>query len=131
MLPVGFSFGAFERVFGLTSQAEALAQGGSGASLDIPLFVRNSVIYAGLLTFIVVICSAFAAYAFARLQWRGRNLVFSILLSGLMVPGILMLLPNFVLINNLGLVNTFAGLILPAPCSRRSTSSFSASSCSG
>ena len=113
MLPVGFSFGAFERVFGLTSQAEALAQGGSGASLDIPLFVRNSVIYAGLLTFIVVTCSAFAAYAFARLQWRGRNLVFSILLSGLMVPGILMLLPNFVLINDLGLINTFAGLILP------------------
>lgn len=113
MLPVGFSLGAFERVFGLASTAEALAQGGSGASLDIPLFVRNSVIYAGVLTLIIVTCSAFAAYAFARLQWRGRNLVFSVLLSGLMVPGILMLLPNFVLINDLGLVNTFAGLILP------------------
>ncbi|MFC5834727.1 carbohydrate ABC transporter permease [Nonomuraea insulae] len=113
MLPVGFSLDAFERVLGLTSQAEALAQGGSGASLDIPLFVRNSVIYAGLLTFLVVTCSTFAAYAFARLQWPGRNLVFSILLAGLMVPGILMLLPNFVLINDLGLVNTFAGLMLP------------------
>jgi multiple sugar transport system permease protein len=113
MLPPGFSFNAFERVFGMTGQAEAIAQGGSGASLDIPLFLRNSVIYAGLLTVAVVTCSAFAAYAFARLQWRGRNVVFSVLLSGLMVPGILMLLPNFVLINDLGLINTFAGLVLP------------------
>ncbi|MFE4663765.1 carbohydrate ABC transporter permease [Streptomyces sp. NPDC056716] len=113
MLPPGFSFHAFERVFGMTTQAEAIAQGGSGASLDIPLFLRNSLIYASLLTVAVVTCSAFAAYAFARLQWRGRNVVFSLLLTGLMVPGVLMLLPNFVLINDLGLINTFAGLVLP------------------
>ncbi|MER7197298.1 carbohydrate ABC transporter permease [Streptomyces sp. CB01635] len=113
LLPTGFSLNAFERVFGTTDQTAAIAQGGSGASLDIPLFLRNSVIYAGLLTVCVVTFSAFAAYAFARLQWRGRNVVFSILLAGLMVPGILMLLPNFVLINDLGLINTFAGLILP------------------
>ncbi|MFC9536781.1 carbohydrate ABC transporter permease [Streptomyces sp. NPDC056975] len=113
LLPTGFSLNAFERVFGMTDQTAAIAQGGSGASLNIPIFLRNSVIYAGLLTVCVVTFSAFAAYAFARLQWRGRNVVFSILLSGLMVPGILMLLPNFVLINDLGLINTFAGLILP------------------
>nr|WP_279579759.1 hypothetical protein [Fodinicola feengrottensis] len=54
-----------------------------------------------------------AAYAFARLRWRGRNLIFSVLLSALMVPGILTFLPNFVLIKDLGLTNTFAGMILP------------------
>ncbi|MFD3562931.1 carbohydrate ABC transporter permease [Streptomyces sp. NPDC058686] len=113
LLPTGFTLNAFERVFGMTSQSEAIAQGGSGATLDIPLFLRNSIIYAGLLTVCVVAFSAFAAYAFARLQWRGRNLVFNILLTGLMVPGILMLLPNFVLMSDLGLLNTFAGLILP------------------
>jgi ABC-type glycerol-3-phosphate transport system permease component len=58
-------------------------------------------------------CSALAAYAFARLHWRGRNVVFSIFLCALMIPGILTLLPNFVFIKNLGLVNSFAGLILP------------------
>jgi multiple sugar transport system permease protein len=71
------------------------------------------VIYASVLTFCVVLCSALAAYAFARLHWRGRNLVFSIFLCALMIPGILTLLPNFVFIKNLGLINSFAGLILP------------------
>ncbi|MFZ4892858.1 carbohydrate ABC transporter permease [Plantibacter sp. Mn2098] len=113
LLPVGFSFDAFARVLGFASRAEALAAGGSGASLDIPLYLRNSVIYAGSLTAIVVLSSVLAAYAFARLRWKGRNLVFSILLTALMVPGILTLLPNFILVNDLGLINTFAALILP------------------
>jgi len=113
LLPVGFSFSAFERVLGLATRAEAIAAGGSGASLDIPLFLRNSLIYAGLATACMVFFSAIAAYAFARLQWRGRDLVFSILLTALMVPGILLLLPNFVLIKDLGWYNTFLGLIAP------------------
>lgn len=112
-LPVGFTLGAFKRALGLASPAEAVAQGGSGAALDTALFLRNSIIYATVLTVIVVFCSALAAYAFARLRWRGRNVVFSILLSALMVPGILTFLPNFVLIKELGLTNTFAGMILP------------------
>ncbi|HET6502709.1 MAG TPA: carbohydrate ABC transporter permease [Amycolatopsis sp.] len=112
-LPVGFTIGAFKRVLGLATTAEALAQGGSGATLDIPLALRNSVIYAGVLTACVVFCSATAAYAFARLRWRGRNLVFNVLLTALMVPTVLTLLPNFVLIKDLGLTDTFAGMILP------------------
>ncbi|HEX3788022.1 MAG TPA: carbohydrate ABC transporter permease [Pseudonocardiaceae bacterium] len=112
-LPVGLTLGAFKRVLGLATPAEALAQGGSGASLDILLYLRNSLIYASVLTACVVLCSAMAAYAFARLYWRGRNTVFSLFLCALMVPGILTLLPNFVLIKDLGLTNTFAGMILP------------------
>ena len=112
-LPVGFTLGAFKRALGLATPAESLAQGGSGASLDILLYLRNSVVYASVLTACIVFCSAMAAYAFARLRWRGRNLVFGIFLSALMVPGILTLLPNFVLIKDLGLTNTFAGMILP------------------
>ena len=112
-LPVGFTLGAFKRALGLASPAEAVAQGGSGASLDILLYLRNSVIYASLLTACIVLCSAMAAYAFSRLRWRGRNLVFSVFLCALMVPGILTLLPNFVLVKDLGLTNTFAGMILP------------------
>jgi multiple sugar transport system permease protein len=113
LLPTGFTWGAFERVLGISSQAEALAQGGSGATVDLAVYLRNSVIYASVLTVCVVFCSALAAYAFARLHWRGRNLVFSVFLCALMIPGILTLLPNFVFIKNLGLVNSFAGLILP------------------
>ncbi|MFC1442245.1 carbohydrate ABC transporter permease [Streptacidiphilus sp. N1-10] len=112
-LPVGFTFGAFERALGLATPAQAAAQGGSGASLDIPLYLRNSLVYATTQTAMIVVLSAAAAYAFSRLQWRGRNLVFNILISALMVPGVFTLLPNFVFIKQLGLTNTFAGLILP------------------
>jgi multiple sugar transport system permease protein len=110
---VGFTFGAFKRVLGLASIAEAQAQGGSGASLNIALYLRNSMIYAGVQTVCIVFCSATAAYAFARLRWRGRNVVFGVLLGALMVPSVFTMLPNFVLIKDLGLTNTFAGIILP------------------
>lgn len=113
-VPVGFTLGPFKRVLGLATRAEAIAEGGSGASIDLGLYLRNSLIYAILLTVLVVFCSLLAAYAFARLRWRGRNLVFAIFLSALMIPGIMTLLPNFVLIHDLGLTNTFAGLILPS-----------------
>jgi ABC-type glycerol-3-phosphate transport system permease component len=113
LVPVDFTLGPFKRVLGLATNAEAIAEGGSGASIELGSFIRNSVIYATTLTALVVFCSLLAAYAFSRLQWRGRNLVFSIFLSGLMIPGIMTLLPNFVLIHDLGLTNTFAGLILP------------------
>jgi multiple sugar transport system permease protein len=112
-VPVGFTLGPFKRVLGLATRAQAIAEGGSGASIDLGLQVRNSLIYAASLTVVVVFCSLLAAYAFARLRWRGRNLVFSIFLSALMIPGIMTLLPNFVLIHDLGLTNTFAGLVLP------------------
>src|SRR5882724_3511576 len=66
-LPVGFTLGAFARALGIASAADAIAQGGSGASLNTGLFLRNSIIYATILTVFVVFCSALAAYAFARL----------------------------------------------------------------
>ncbi|WP_406357281.1 carbohydrate ABC transporter permease [Streptomyces sp. NBC_00658] len=112
-LPVGFTWGAFERALGIASAAEAQAQGGSGASLDIALFLRNSLVYATTQTFLIVLFSAAGAYAFARLHWRGRDLVFNILITALMVPTVFTLLPNFVMIKDLGLLNSFAGLILP------------------
>ncbi|MFI6655480.1 carbohydrate ABC transporter permease [Streptomyces sp. NPDC050523] len=112
-LPVGFTWGAFERVLGIASTAQAQAQGGSGASIDIALYLRNSLIYATAQTALIVLFSAAAAYAFSRLHWRGRNLVFNILIAALMVPSVFTLLPNFVLVKDLGLSNTFGGLILP------------------
>jgi len=113
LLPTDFTLGPFLRVLGLQSVHDAQAEGGSGASLDLPIYIRNSIIYASIATFCQVFISALAAYAFARLKWRGRDLVFGILFTALMVPGILTLLPNFLLIHDLGLINSFAGLILP------------------
>lgn len=113
LLPVDFTFGAFERVLGLATQEDAIAEGGSGASVNFWLYLRNSIIYAGAVTLGQVFFSAMAAYAFARLRWPGRNIVFGIFLGALLVPPIFTSLPNFVLIKNLGLINTFPGMILP------------------
>ena len=114
LLPVDFTLGAFRRVLGLATQEEAIAEGGSGASVNFWLYLRNSVIYAGAVTIGQVFFSAMAAYAFARLRWPGRNVVFGIFLGALLVPPIFTSLPNFLLIKNLGLLNTFPGMILPS-----------------
>ncbi|MEW1812784.1 carbohydrate ABC transporter permease [Pseudarthrobacter phenanthrenivorans] len=113
LLPADFNLGAFKRVFGLQSPEEAVAEGGSGAQIDFWIYLRNSVLFASITTMGAVFFSAMAAYAFARLRWRGRNLVFSLFLATMMVPPIFTALPNFLLIKNLGLLNTLAGLVLP------------------
>jgi multiple sugar transport system permease protein len=77
------------------------------------LFLRNSLIFAGLCTAGQVFFSSLAAYAFARLRWPGRDKVFFLFLTSLMVPPIFTMLPNFILIRNLGWINTFQGLIAP------------------
>jgi multiple sugar transport system permease protein len=113
LLPVETTLGAFKRVLGLASIEEAQAQGGSGAAVNFWLYLRNSLIVATITTVCQVFFSAMAAYAFARLRWPGRDKVFALFLAALMVPPIFTTLPNFVLIKNLGLLNSFAGIILP------------------
>jgi multiple sugar transport system permease protein len=113
LLPVDFTTGAFERVLGLATPEEAKAEGGSGAAVNFWLFLRNSLIFATVATTGQVFFSALAAYAFARLRWPGRDKVFFLFLTALMVPPIFTMLPNFILIKNLHLLNTFPGLIAP------------------
>jgi multiple sugar transport system permease protein len=111
--PVDFTLGAYKRVLGLATTAEAQAEGGSGASVNFLLYLRNSIIFSVLATAGQVFFSALAAYAFARLKWPGRNIVFFVFLTALMVPPIFTALPNFILIKNLGLLGTFPGLVAP------------------
>lgn len=112
-LPVDFTTGGFERALGLQSTKEAIAQGGSGGGLTFWRYLLNSVIVSTLITVCQVFFSSMAAYAFARLRWRGRDRMFGLFLAGLMVPAIFTLLPNFVLIKQLGLVDTLLGIALP------------------
>ena len=74
LLPVDFTWGAFERVLGLGTAEQAIAEGGSGASVNFWLYLRNSFIYAGAVTLGQVFFCSMAAYAFARLRWPGRRL---------------------------------------------------------
>ncbi|MEU6253747.1 carbohydrate ABC transporter permease [Streptomyces sp. NPDC047043] len=112
-LPVDVTAGGFERALGLQSTKEAIAQGGAGGGLKFWRYLLNSVIVSTLITVCQIFFSSMAAYAFARLRWRGRDKVFGLFLAGLMVPTIFTLLPNFVLIKQLGLVDTLLGIALP------------------
>ncbi|CCK25359.1 ABC-type sugar transport system [Streptomyces davaonensis JCM 4913] len=112
-LPVDLTTGGFERALGLQSTEEAIAQGGSGGGLKFWRYLINSVIVSTLISVCQIFFSAMAAYAFARLRWRGRDKVFALFLAGLMVPTIFTLLPNFVLIKELGLVDNLLGIALP------------------
>ncbi|WP_114855102.1 carbohydrate ABC transporter permease [Brachybacterium sp. YJGR34] len=113
LLPVGINLGGFERVFGLQDVETAISQGGSGASINFWRYLLNSVIVATTVTVVQTFSCAMAAYAFSRLRWRGRDTVFLIFLGSLMIPQIFTLLPNFILIKNLGLVDTLLGIMLP------------------
>ncbi|WP_320776364.1 carbohydrate ABC transporter permease [Streptomyces sp. CRN 30] len=103
----------FMRVLGLTSQEEAMAAGGSGAQVDFLRYLLNSVVYSGLIAVLQTLFCAMAGYAFARLRFPGRNAVFGVLIAALMVPPIFTLMPNFVLVKDLGWLNTFTGMVAP------------------
>jgi len=104
----------FERVLGMTSDERARAAGGSGAQINFLWYTLNSIIYSGVIAISQTFFCAMAGYAFARLRFPGRDLIFGVLVAALMVPPIFTLLPNFALVKNLGLINTFAGLVAPS-----------------
>ena len=82
---------------------------------DLPFarWLLNSVIVTVIQTTANVFFSALAGFAFARLYFPGKNIIFTLLLSSLMIPGIILLVPKFIILNELRLVNTYAGLIIP------------------
>lgn len=103
----------FLRVLGLTSEEEARAAGGSGAHINFTGYLWNSIVYCGLIAAVQTLFCAMAGYAFARLRFPGRDLVFAIVIAALMVPPIFTLLPNFILVKDLGWMNTMAGMVAP------------------
>ena len=76
-------------------------------------FYKNSFIYAGLGTLFQVSTSAFIAYGFSRVQFRGRNFWFSIMLLTLMLPTQVLIIPQYIIFSKLGWINTFYPLLLP------------------
>ncbi|MGW7481295.1 carbohydrate ABC transporter permease [Nonomuraea muscovyensis] len=114
LLPAHPTLVNFERVLGLATREESRAAGGSGADLDFFRYLGNSIIYTGLVTSVQTLCCAMAGYAFARLRFPGRDLLFGLFVAALMVPPIFTLLPNFVLVKELGWLNTFQGLVAPS-----------------
>ena len=83
--------------------------------VEIPFarYYWNSIFVAAWVTFLQVFTSSLAAFSFARLKWPGRDKVFLIYLSTMMLPGLVMMIPNYQIMISLGLVDTMIGLVLP------------------
>lgn len=74
----------------------------------------NSLFIAFGITLLQVLTSAMAAYAFARMQWRWRDRVFLLYLATMMIPGVVVMIPNFFVMVKLDFLDTYHGLIVPA-----------------
>jgi len=82
------------------------------ASQDFGRYFINSLIVATVSTAISLLVSSMMAYAFARFSFRGKETIFRILLLGLMIPAIMLIIPQFILAKNLGLLDSLLGLIV-------------------
>jgi multiple sugar transport system permease protein len=83
------------------------------AQTDFPLWFTNSVVVTLLVTVGRVFLVSLAGYALARLKFRGRNSVFTGILAVLAVPGVVLLIPRFLVLNYLGMYNTYPALFVP------------------
>ena len=86
------------------------------AFTEVPLarYFANSVIFTVVTTLIMLVVTVLAAFAFARLEFKGKNLIFTGFLALMMIPSELVIITNFVTITELDMRNTFLGLILPS-----------------
>ncbi len=82
--------------------------------VNLGRYFFNTIVFTVVTTALMMLVIVFAAFAFSRLQFRGKNLVFTLFLSLMMIPSELVIITNFVTITNWGLRNTFTGLILPS-----------------
>ena len=83
-------------------------------TVSLGRYLWNTLIFTVITTAIMLIVITLAAFAFARLEFRGKNLAFALFLSLMMIPNELVIITNFVTITNLDLRNSFLGLILPS-----------------
>jgi multiple sugar transport system permease protein len=97
LIPNPVTTAAFERIF----------------QTDFPLWFTNSVVVTLLVTVGRVFFNSLAGYALARLKFKGRNALFTAILAVLAVPGIVLLIPKFLVLNYIGIYNTYPALFVP------------------
>ncbi|MBK8033482.1 MAG: carbohydrate ABC transporter permease [Chloroflexi bacterium] len=83
-------------------------------SLPITRWFLNSVLVASIITVLILAIDSIAAYAYARMEFPGKRILFGLLLATLFLPGVMFLVPNFLTVTSLGLLNNYAGVVLPA-----------------
>jgi multiple sugar transport system permease protein len=103
LVPHPVDFGAWQRIFGLTPNS----------SVPVLRWLGNSVLVAVLITTGRVFLDSLAGYALARLDFVGRRVVFAGVLATLAVPGVVLLIPRFLVLKELGIYDTYVGMIVP------------------
>ena len=98
LVPSSWTMMAYERLF---------------AHSDFPTWAANSFIVTVIVTLGRVFFNSLAGYALARLDFRGRGFVFALLVAVMAVPGVVLLIPRFLVINSLGIYDSYAGMALP------------------
>lgn len=82
-------------------------------NISFKRYYFNSVFVAAWVTLLACFTSSLAAFAFSRLEWRGRDHVFKLYLATMMIPGVVTMIPNYTLMVKLHLLDSYTGLILP------------------
>ncbi|WKK73172.1 carbohydrate ABC transporter permease [Rathayibacter oskolensis] len=98
LLPATWSFASYERLF---------------TDVPLPLWTLNSVIVTLFVTVGRVFFDSLAGYALSRLRFRGRGLLFALFIGVMSVPGVVLLIPRFLILKQLGLYDSYAGMIVP------------------
>lgn len=84
------------------------------ATVNFLRATMNSFIVAALLTFVPLLTTAMASFAFSKIEFHGKKLLFTAILFTMMIPGTITMIPNFITLRTLGLLNTYTALLLPA-----------------
>lgn len=103
LVPDPFSMAGWKRLFGL----------GNDTSVPFLRWLANSTFVAIAITIARVFLDSLAAYALARLRFPGRKLIFALVVGTLAVPNVVLLIPRFLVLKELSLFNSYAGMILP------------------
>lgn len=98
LVPETITFAAYERLFG---------------DVPFPLWAGNTMLVTVIVTLGRVFFDSLAGYALSRLKFRGRTIVFVAFIAILSVPGVVLLIPRFLILQQLGLYDTYGGMIIP------------------
>jgi multiple sugar transport system permease protein len=103
LAPNPVTMGAWQSIFGMSDISR----------VPVMKWLQNSVLIAVVVTALRVFLDSLAGYALSRLQFRGRGFVFAALLAVMAVPGVALLIPKFLMVNYLGIYDTYTAMILP------------------
>ncbi len=85
--------------------------------LHLARHAANTAVLAGAITLVSLLLNSMAGYAFAKLRFRGRNALFRVLLAALIIPGQVAMLPLFLMLKGMGMINTYWAVIVPGMAS--------------